>query len=337
MESGRIGVELTVSDGTAATTGIVFFAIHAADSLGAQIDPISQDAISAVPVTVDLSPYIHATGTHTPLLTDVTAPENTSATANGSDMTVSFTAASPGTYHVPFTVRQGRQQSAGIIRFNVSPTATERSTPITTNDVVVLGANGTAILEPLSNDLDPMGGVLSLASASAPPDTTIRTTVVARNRVHLEARHPLDAPITITYTAVNAVGTSQGSIIVHPASTVSGPALIRAEDFTVPVRCGGTRTVDVLSHIRYDEDAGMTHWNMLSATRRRIAPENIRPSTPSATTTAKPCPQPSPLPYTSVMPTAKNHPNRAISKPESPQVARYASPSHLAASTMPTT
>lgn len=266
VESGRIGVELTVSDGTAATTGIVFFAIHAADSLGAQIDPISQDAISAVPVTVDLSPYIHATGTHTPLLTDVTAPENTSATANGSDMTVSFAAASPGTYHVPFTVRQGRQQSAGIIRFNVSPPATERSTPITTNDVVVLGANGTAILEPLSNDLDPMGGVLSLASASAPPDTTIRTTVVARNRVHLEARHPLDAPITITYTAVNAVGTSQGSIIVHPASTVSGPALIRAEDFTVPVRCGGTRTVDVLSHIRYDEDAGMTLEGRLNTT-----------------------------------------------------------------------
>ena len=34
---------------------------------------------------------------------------------------------------------------------------------------------------------------------------------------------------------------------------------------------------------------------------------------------------------------SKNHPNRAISKPESPQAARYASPSHLAASTMPTT
>lgn len=254
-QSGRIGVELTVSDGTHTGTGIVFFAIHAANSLPARIDPVSQDVVSATPVTLDLSPYIHATGASTPSLDDATAPEHTTVSLDGSAKTLTFTAATTGTYHVPFTVTQGRQRSTGTIRFTVSPPTAERSAPIAANDAVVPDANGTAILEPLSNDIDPMGGVLSVTSVTAPAGSAITAATLAGGRISLTAKRQLSAPVAVAYTVANAVGSAKGTIIMHPNGTVAGSTLLRADDFTVPIRCGGTRTVDVLDHVQYDDDA----------------------------------------------------------------------------------
>lgn len=261
-QSGRIGVDLTVSDGTHTGTGTVFFAVHAADSLPARIDPVSQDAISATPVTLDLSPYIHATGA-TPSLDDATAPEHTTVSLDGPAKTLTFTAATPGTYHVPFTVTQGKRQSTGSIRFTVSPPTAQRSAPIAANDAAVPNANGTAILEPLANDIDPMGGVLSLTSVTTPPGSAVTATTLAGGRISLTAKRQLSAPVAITYTVANAVGSTKGTIIMHPNNTVAGSTLLRADDFTVPIRCGGTRTVDVLDHVQYDDDAGIRLDNTL--------------------------------------------------------------------------
>ena len=36
------------------------------------------------------------------------------------------------------------------------------------------GADNTAIVEPLTNDVDPMGGVLSVTTVSAPADSGIK-------------------------------------------------------------------------------------------------------------------------------------------------------------------
>ena len=256
-QSGRVGVELTVSDGTHTGTGVAFFAIHAADSLPARIDPITQDAVSATPVTLDLSPYIHATGAGTPSLEDATAPEHTTVSLDGTANTLTFTAATPGTYHVPFTVTQGKQQSTGTIRFTVSPPTAERSAPIAANDAVALNANDTAVLEPLANDIDPMGGVLSITSVTAPAGSAITATTLAGGRISLTAKRQLAAPVSVAYTVANAVGSTKGTIIVHPNGTVAGSTLLRADDFTVPIRCGGTRTVDVLDHVQYDDAAGI--------------------------------------------------------------------------------
>lgn len=262
-QSGRIGVDLTVSNGTHTGTGTVFFAVHAADSLPARIDPVSQDAVSATPVTLDLSPYIHATGASTPSLDDATAPEHTTVSLDGPAKTLTFTAATPGTYHVPFTVTQGKRQSTGSIRFTVSPPTAQRSAPIAANDAAVPNANGTAILEPLANDIDPMGGVLSLTSVTTPPGSAVTATTLAGGRISLTAKRQLSAPVAITYTVANAVGSAKGTIIMHPNNTVAGSTLLRADDFTVPIRCGGTRTVDVLDHVQYDDDAGIRLDNTL--------------------------------------------------------------------------
>lgn len=254
--SGRIGVEVTVSDGKATGTGLAFFSVQPAGSLPADLDPATHNAVAGETVGIDLAPYIHATGMQRPELVDVEQPENTAVSFSASDTALSFTATVPGTYHVPYTVRQGRMTSTGMVRFDVSPDSREAAAPVTSDDVAMLDADGTALVEPLANDTDPTGGVLSIASVSAPANSGVSAVVLDRERIRLTARQALSSPVGVTYTAVNTSGSSVGSIIVHPARAVSGSSLIRADDFTIGMRCGGTRTVNVLDHVLYDADDG---------------------------------------------------------------------------------
>nr|WP_236027992.1 tandem-95 repeat protein [Bifidobacterium pongonis] len=254
--SGRVVVEITVSDGKATGTGLVSFSIRPAGSLPADLDSAAHGTVPGETVDIDLAPYIHATGAQRPELVDVEQPENTSVSFSASGTTLSFTAAIPGTYHVPYTVRQGRAASTGMVRVDVEPASREASAPVTSDDVAMLVAEGTALVEPLANDTDPTGGVLSVTSVSVPANSGVSAVVVDRGRVRVTARQALSAPVGITYTAANTSGSSIGSIIVHPARAVSGSSLIRADDFTVGVRCGGTRTVAVLDHVLYDADDG---------------------------------------------------------------------------------
>lgn len=127
--SGRIGVEVTVSDGKATGTGLAFFSVQPAGSLPADLDPATHNAVAGETVGIDLAPYIHATGMQRPELVDVEQPENTAVSFSASDTALSFTATVPGTYHVPYTVRQGRMTSTGMVRFDVSPDSREAATP----------------------------------------------------------------------------------------------------------------------------------------------------------------------------------------------------------------
>ncbi len=76
--SGRVGVEVTVSDGTATGTGMVYFSIRPRTRLAAIIDAVS--AKTTVPNTdtvVKLSSYVHGTSLQPAQLSTVEPPAKT--------------------------------------------------------------------------------------------------------------------------------------------------------------------------------------------------------------------------------------------------------------------
>ena len=213
--SGRVGVQVTVSDGQNTGTGLVYFSIRPANTLPATIDAVVKQTTPNTETTVNLKPYVHGTSAQPAQLSTVEPPAKTSATMNAADLSFTFKATATGTYYVPYTVTQGSIPSTGLARLEVQPAAGKSAKPVAANDVALLGSNNTAIVEPLANDVDPMGGVLSVTSVDADPSLGIKTGLVSHKRVYLTARQVPTKPVEITYTVANAAGSSTGTIVLQ--------------------------------------------------------------------------------------------------------------------------
>lgn len=96
---------------------------------------------------------------------------------------------------MPYTITQGSIPSTGLARVEVQAVAGDAAKPIAANDVALLGADNTAIVEPLANDVDPMGGVLSVTSVTADAQSGIKTGVVSNKRVYITARQVPTEPV----------------------------------------------------------------------------------------------------------------------------------------------
>lgn len=251
LSSGRIGVEVAVSDGEATGTGLIYFSIRPANTLPAIIDPIAVTAVPGQATIIKLGPSVHGTSLQPVQLGQVEAPHGAEAAANTADMAIAFMAAEQGTYYVPFVIMQGTVPATGLVRVDVRPIVGEAAKPVAANDVALLGMDNTAIVEPLSNDIDPMGGVLAVTSVTAPSDSGIAVGLVGHKRVYITARLIPSKPIPISYTVTNAAGSSTGTILLHPpVSTIAAIPPVAA-DVRVPVRTGGIVSVDVLDHVTH--------------------------------------------------------------------------------------
>ena len=195
-----MGVEVTVSDGTATGTGMVYFSVKPANTLAAVIDPVAKTTVPNTDTVVKLSSYVHGTSLQPAQLTQVDTPNGASTTTNAADMSLTFKATNPGTYYVPYIITQGSIPATGLARVEVQPATGEAAKPVAANDVALLGADNTAIVEPLTNDVDPMGGVLSVTTVSAPADSGIKVGLVSHKRVYITARQVPTKPVALTYT-----------------------------------------------------------------------------------------------------------------------------------------
>ncbi|MBW3090975.1 Ig-like domain-containing protein [Bifidobacterium miconisargentati] len=253
LASGRVGVELTVSDGRASGTGLVYFSIKPANTLSAVIDPIAKTTTPNTDTTITLASYVHGTSSEPAQLSQVDTPDGASTAANTADMTISFKAAKPGTYYVPYTITQGSVPATGLARVEVQPVEGEAAKPVAANDVALLGADNTAIVEPLANDVDPMGGVLSVATVSAPAGSGIKVGLVSHKRVYITARQVPTSPVAISYTVANASGTAKGTIVLQPPALTSSNSVPKAANVNAQVRAGGIVSVDALDHVTYPD------------------------------------------------------------------------------------
>ena len=249
MTQGRAIVNVSVSDGMSVGEGTIYFTVRPANTLSVSIDPVSRTAVPNTPITVYLSDAVHATSMNAPQLTQVDAPERTSATMLSTDLAFTFQATDAGTYLVPYTVEQGSVAATGLVRIDVQAQQQEKAAPIAVTEAALLSADGTAIVEPLGNDIDPMGGVLSVRTVQTPADSGIAVGIAANKRVYITARSLPDSPVSLTYAVANEMGASTGTIVVQPPVTFSNSSVLRAGDINASVRTGGIVSVSVLDHI----------------------------------------------------------------------------------------
>lgn len=253
MASGRASVEVTVSDGEGTGTGMLYFSVRPADTLSAVIDPVIKQTTPGTRTVVSLKQYVHGTSAASAELSSVQTPDGASTTMNVADMSFTFTASNPGTYYVPYTITQGAIDATGLARVEVQPVTGDSAKPVAANDVALLGADNTAIVEPLSNDVDPLGGVLSVTSVQADASSGIKTGVVGNKRVYITARRIPTGPVRITYGVANAAGTSTGIIVLQPPTLAAEDSAPKADDVELTVRTGGIVSVDVLDHVTYSD------------------------------------------------------------------------------------
>lgn len=249
MTQGRAIVNVSVSDGVNVGEGTIYFTVRPANTLPASIDPVSRTAVPDTPITVDLSDAVHATSMNAPRLTRVDASERASATLLSTGLSFTFQAADAGTYLVPYTVEQGSVAATGLVRIDVQAQQQEEATPIAVTDVALLSTDGTAIVEPLSNDIDPMGGVLSVTAVQSPADSGIAVGIADNKRVYITARSLPDSPVSVTYAVTNEMGASTGTIVVQPPVMPSDSSVLRTDDIDASVRTGGIVSVSVLDHV----------------------------------------------------------------------------------------
>lgn len=253
MSSGRAGIEVTVSDGLQIGTGMIYFSVKPANTLAATIDPVVRQTTPDTRTTIALKQYVHGTSLEPAQLTAVESPAGVSATMNATDMSITFSASDPGTYYVPYTITQGSVPTTGLVRVDVQAVTGDAAKPVAANDVALLGADNTAIVEPLTNDVDPLGGVLSVTSVTADSQSGIKTGIVGNKRVYITARRVPTRPVQLTYTVANAAGSSTGVITLQPPALTSSNSVPKAGNITAQVRTGGIVSVDVLDHVTYSD------------------------------------------------------------------------------------
>lgn len=263
MNSGRATVKLTVSDGTETSTGTMYFAVRPAHTLPASIDPVVRKTTPNTPTHIDLKPYVHGTSVDPVKISDVEAPDKTTASPDPSGMGFTFTAQQTGTYYVSYTATQGTIPATGLVRVEVEALTKDEAKPVAANDVALLGADSTAIVEPLTNDVDPLGGVLSVTGVKAPADSSVKTGIVSNKRVYLTAVQMPTAPVAIEYTVANAAGSSTGTIVLQPPALSGASSAPKATNVDVSVRTGGIVSVDVPDHVSYSDGTTITLSNKL--------------------------------------------------------------------------
>ena len=215
--------------------------------------PLLDEYLSAAVITVSTSPLPPLAMPSLPVVFTARRPSGAATTMNATDMSITFTASNPGTYFVPYTITQGSIPSTGLARVEVQAVAGDAAKPIAANDVALLGADNTASVEPLANDVDPMGGVLSVTSVTADAQSGIKTGVVSNKRVYITARQVPTEPVRISYTVAIAAGSSTGVIGLQPPALTTSNSVPKAENISTQVRSEVIVSVDVLDHVTYSD------------------------------------------------------------------------------------
>jgi hypothetical protein len=255
VSTGRISVAITVSDGAKTAKGVIYFSVKAANSLSPVIDPIVRKVQAGTSAQVQLKDYVHSNSASPLVLGEVKQEESESAPATGTaraeadDLSVTFTSSSTGSHYVTYAVSQGEHTALGMIRFDVTNLSSAEKTPIAANDIALLDSANSAIVDPLSNDVDPLDGVLAVTSVSSPSESGIKTGVVSHKRVYITAQSVPSAPVKISYTVSNGTASATGRITLQPPNPSTSTSAPAAKNINATVRQNGIVTVPVMDHV----------------------------------------------------------------------------------------
>lgn len=245
---GRKDVPVVVSDGTDQGAGVARYDIR---PLGTTLPITNADhvvtrvgrAVTVAPLTNDTS-----SGSEQLRLTRVDDVQNATIVPDYTNKTFSFTSQTPGTYYPQYLVSAGPNSVPGLVRIDVLPESNEDLPPVAVRDVALLPSGGDVLVNVLSNDTDPAGGILVVQSVTVDAGSGIAAAVLGHETIRVSDLASIDAQVRIGYTISNGSQSSNGEIVVIP---VPAPSRLRppvANDDQVVVRVGDTVTIPVLEN-----------------------------------------------------------------------------------------
>lgn len=256
--AGVRNVNLVVSDGQADTNGSVVVEVTDGVNQPPRANGDLVRVVAGESTTVDpLANDTDANGDSLKLVSLGRSPEGLTAKASSDQSSVTVSASKPGTYYQTYYVSDGPTSSMGIIRVE----AIERdanSTPIAENDIAMLPAGGQNLVDVLTNDSDPGGGVLTLQSIQTGPGSKLVVSPYNHEYVRVSAPAGLDEPETFTYTVSNGSKTATGRVKVIPVAAADATAPPVLADDQLVVRAGDVGSVRVLSNDRSPGNLTMT-------------------------------------------------------------------------------
>ncbi|MCI1935883.1 MAG: cadherin-like domain-containing protein [Bifidobacteriaceae bacterium] len=257
VQEGRVVVETTVSDGAHSATGLLYFSIKPAKSLKPLLDPVMRKVEPGKRIRVTLKDSLHGNSASTPQLISVKQPDNATVVSETDTTSFTFSATTTGTYYVSYTVRQGDNEALGMARLDVAELDDSDLAPLAVSDMAILDSTNSVIVEPLTNDVDPLGGVLALTDVTVSDGSGIKTGLIHHQRLYITVGKTPATPLRVSYTVVNAHASSTGCITVRPAS-LSPPSMVpKPLPLTATVRQGGIVTIPVIDSMKSADEAGL--------------------------------------------------------------------------------
>lgn len=245
---GRKDIEITVSDGSKAATGVLRLDVRPPGSTAPVTN--ADHVVTRAGVPVSVSPLLNdvSTGAEPLRLTRVDEVAGARITPDYAGMTFSFTADAVGVYYVQYLASAGSQNAPGIVRVDVQEAAAPDAPPIAVRDVALLPSAGEVLVDVLANDVDPAGGILVVQSVSVAPGTGVTASLIGNKTLRIADQASLSQQVTVAYTVSNGLYSARGEVVVIP---VPGPTKLRppvAQDDTAVVRAGDVVTIPVLAN-----------------------------------------------------------------------------------------
>ena len=255
---GTAVIDVTVSDGSEEGTGHLAVQVEPPGNL----PPIANGdfAVTRVGEEALIQPLANDVDPNDDTLSLVRvspAPQGTTATADLTLGTISFSARAAGSYYLSYSVTDGPAQAAGVIRVDVVDAAASQAV-VAEDDLALLPTGGTALVAPLNNDTDPTGGVLVVQSVQVPQDSPLKVTLVDHHLLRIASQVAIDQPQTFTYTASNGTTQAVAEVLVVPTRALDTQQPLELQPDRAKVRVGDIASVPVLANDR--SPAGLAMW-----------------------------------------------------------------------------
>ncbi|MGL4257699.1 MAG: Ig-like domain-containing protein, partial [Microbacterium sp.] len=245
---GRKDVQIVVSDGDEEAAGIVRFDVRPVGST----DPVTNADRVVVQAgqVATVAPLANDTSSGREQLRLVRVDEVAGATITPdfANKTFAFRSDVPGTYYVQYLVAAGAKNAEGLVRVDVLAEADTTLPPIAVRDVALLPSGGEVLVNVLTNDSDPAGGILVVQSVTLEPNSGITVAVLNHETLRISDQAALGTQVRISYRVSNGLKSAEGEVIVIP---IPAPSKLRppvANDDQVVVRAGDVVNIPVLEN-----------------------------------------------------------------------------------------
>lgn len=184
------------------------------------------------------------------------------ASMDGNNGVVTVVGTKVGTYYLGYVVTDGPATGQGYIRIDVVPEGSE-APPSAEPDLGVLPEGGQVLIDLLSNDSDPTGGVLTVQKIDVPQGSPLLVALINHQIVRVSAPRGLSSPQTFSYTVTNGVGTASATVTVVPKEAPVAAEPPEVHDDQLVVRAGDIASVAVLANDRSPSGLKLTVSNDL--------------------------------------------------------------------------